>query len=640
MKKIIVLISILSFFSISYWWTYPLKEVSKPVAKCKFAPWNTLSSSCKMPLPKLTPKDYKKYLKNLTYRRIYTVLWWATYKYGWDQWYGSHLWVDIATSLWTPVYSIWDWKVVFVWTKKWRWKTIVIQHKVNWKYIYSNYAHLSKITVKANQYVKEWQKIWEVGHSGFSIWNHLHFQIDTNQALSKHPYRYLQCARWKSIMSVVNSNICFNDLAKNTVDPLAFLASNWAIIKSNNTSKVKKIPRKNMLSYEEIRKQMIKEFLKTHKFKFSFPNAGVYYVWKYGYFNITLKDKKWRNFKDILPWDLNIIYDRKYFSSFYPRTLKILNWTRKVTFLPKKPWVVFITAKLWDFVIYQKPIRIVYPNQTITPYKWSIITAPKKLYIWYPAWWVNVFKDKGYFNIVKVPFNWRYTLESTTKDITFCKAPTNPKYLNFFQCNPKNMSNKLTFSYKDTIYWVLVFKFFSNSWKPTQLIIKDSKWKIISKSPKLFFNKVKFTNQNYIYNSYIQKACKLWLCLNLITKWYIWSDKPLSKYYEKKLLENLLNYLWKPKKFTYKSSEKYVYVTRKEFISNVLATLWIKIKKYNQKTKYLDVKDDFKNTVIYLSKLGFKRKDKFAKHYFQPNKKITLWEAFYFIIFMLEKLKN
>jgi len=33
-----------------------------------------------------------------------------------------------------------------------------------------------------------------------------------------------------------------------------------------------------MLSYEEIRKQMIKEFLKTHKFKFSFPNAGVYYV--------------------------------------------------------------------------------------------------------------------------------------------------------------------------------------------------------------------------------------------------------------------------------------------------------------------------------------------------------------------------
>jgi len=76
-------------------------------------------------------------------------------------------------------------------------------------------------------------------------------------------------------MEITNTNRCLGELQANTLDPLKFLAT---IISShvhivNTTNKIQKISRKNMISYEEIRRQMIKEFLKTHKFTFHFPNA-------------------------------------------------------------------------------------------------------------------------------------------------------------------------------------------------------------------------------------------------------------------------------------------------------------------------------------------------------------------------------
>jgi hypothetical protein len=60
------------------------------------------------------------------------------------------------------------------------------------------------------------------------------------------------------------------------VDPLAFLASNGAIIKASIQQKIKaqpKISRKNIVSYEDIQKQIVKEFLRSHKFSFNFSNA-------------------------------------------------------------------------------------------------------------------------------------------------------------------------------------------------------------------------------------------------------------------------------------------------------------------------------------------------------------------------------
>jgi len=128
-----------------------------------------------MPLPIIKNANYKKYKDNLTYRLIYSVLWTATYKNGWDIWYGSHLGVDIASSLWTPVYAIWDWVVEKAWYLRWWWNTVVIKHKLGNKFIRSVYAHLSKILVKENDIVKKGDIIGYSGATGRVTGAHLHY---------------------------------------------------------------------------------------------------------------------------------------------------------------------------------------------------------------------------------------------------------------------------------------------------------------------------------------------------------------------------------------------------------------------------------------------------------------------------------
>jgi len=556
----------------------------------------------------------------------------------------THLWVDIATSKWTPVYAIWDWKVVFVWWKKGRWKVVVIRHKFKWKYIYSNYAHLSKITVKNWQYVKEWTKIWEVWSTWHSYWNHLHFQIDKNQSIWYHPFWFRSCSKGHSIFSIVNNTFCLKEVLENTVDPLGFLATNGANINFNITNiqpqkiiKKEKISRKWMKSFEEIRREMVEEFLRNYKFSFKFEKWWVYQVGEYGHFTITLKSNRWKNYHDILPDDLNLVYDKNYFSAVSPRTLKVLDWTRKVSFKTKKSWITFITIKLWKHFIYQKTIRIFRKWSYLIPKHTKLITIPKKNYVWQSAWGINIFQDKGYLNIIRVPFWWTYIIQ--WKNVKICKAPKNIRKLKYFDCNAYNMYDKFKFSYSDTIYWLLIFKFVWQQKWPWEIIVKDLKWNIFAKKS-LYFNDVKLTYKKTPYENIIQQSCKKWLCLGILQKWYIWNKNTLTYKDFKYLVRNFLLYFWKNTDIKFSYTDKNKTLTRKEFVSKIFTLLWIKIKDYsNYKTNYIDLKNvdnNFKNQVKYLNKLWFTWFDPF-KRYFQPNRKIEVQEALHLLNFLIEK---
>lgn len=220
---------------------YPLKEISK--LDCRYQDFDDLSTSCKQKLPILKTKDYTKYIKldwwYNNYTRIYTVLWGWSYKYWWDVWNWWHIWTDIATSKWTPVYSIYDWKVTIAKTLVWLWKSVSIEHTINWKTVVSNYSHLSEINVSKWQKVKVWRKIWEVWSTWNSTWNHLHFQIDLDTAFHPYYYDYKTCPY--SYSKIANDWVCFDDLKKNTIDPLLFLETSWAVL---NNIKVETISRK------------------------------------------------------------------------------------------------------------------------------------------------------------------------------------------------------------------------------------------------------------------------------------------------------------------------------------------------------------------------------------------------------------
>ena len=209
---------------------YPIQEMSK--LECRFTKFSELTKDCIRDLPILKTKDYTKYIKKdgwyNEYTRIYTVLWGSSYKYWWDVWNGWHGGTDIATAEGTPVYAIADGKVINAKYMPGWGNNVSIEHEIDGKKIVSNYSHLSKINATYWKTIKANTKIWEVGNTGNSFWNHLHFQIDLDTPFHPYYYDYSKCPY--SYSQISESDICFNELKSNTLDPLAFLESNWAIL--------------------------------------------------------------------------------------------------------------------------------------------------------------------------------------------------------------------------------------------------------------------------------------------------------------------------------------------------------------------------------------------------------------------------
>lgn len=203
----ILLIS--TFSNIVKSWSYPLKNIT--ITNCE---------NCTIELPKIKNADYYSYKNSAIYRKVYSMLRLSTYYGGRDSWIWSHQWVDIATALWTPVYSIYDWIVIIAGEKWDRWNVIVVQHEWNWEYYYSVYAHLSEIKVQVWNYISEWDEIWATGESGNATWPHLHLQIEKNQTW-KHPFFPSWC-EW-TIDEIVNEWNCIQQIKNNTVDPIVFL---------------------------------------------------------------------------------------------------------------------------------------------------------------------------------------------------------------------------------------------------------------------------------------------------------------------------------------------------------------------------------------------------------------------------------
>lgn len=209
---------------------YPIQEMSK--LECRFTKFSELSKDCIRDLPILKTKDYTKYIKQdgwyNDYTRIYTVLWGSSYKYWWDVWNGWHGGTDIATAEGTPVYAIADGKVINAKYMPGWGNNVSIEHEIDGKKIVSNYSHLSKINATYWKTIKANTKIWEVGNTGNSFGNHLHFQIDLDTPFHPYYYDYAKCPY--SFSQISESDICFDQLKSNTLDPLAFLESNWAIL--------------------------------------------------------------------------------------------------------------------------------------------------------------------------------------------------------------------------------------------------------------------------------------------------------------------------------------------------------------------------------------------------------------------------
>lgn len=97
------------------------------------------------------------------------------------RWGKAHKGLDIAAPLGTPIYAAADGKVLAAGDAKDNYgKKVKLQHGT--QYI-SLYGHMSEVNVQVGDQVKKGQKIGEVGSTGDSTGNHLHFEIYSKKLL-------------------------------------------------------------------------------------------------------------------------------------------------------------------------------------------------------------------------------------------------------------------------------------------------------------------------------------------------------------------------------------------------------------------------------------------------------------------------
>jgi len=620
---------------------YPIQTMSK--LECRFQDYSTLWDECKMPLPILKTSDYTKYKNDYNlYRRVYTVLWGASYDYWWDVGNGWHQWVDIATSKWTPVYAITDWKVVFASNIFWRWNTVKIEHTINWRKVYSNYSHLSKIDVWVWDKVKARTKIWEVWNTWNTTWNHLHFQIDLSVSWRWPRYRS-DCSE-KNYDIIVNSGICFNQLKINTIDPLLFLETSWAIIKENIINKPKQevISKEWLLSRQEILKREIEEFLKIYDVKVNIINLWWNIeFWKSWTFRIKIVDKKTKKpFTWSFPGNMNFKFDQKKFDIFPTWILQIDNWIRDFKVTPKMPGKMVLEIYIWEIFLKKITFWVIDTKKRIIPKTWVLYTNKTNV-ISDNSKAILYFKDNFWLNLLWLKFDWKFKLKSPNKSVKFCIKKWNSlseiNYLYNSNCDHKYFKDEVEFSYDDTISWILVFNYkVTNIWLNTLTHDYNSK-PFLSRN--LLWIEPYWLDVNHPYYIDIINVSKNWLA-SWIYKWYFMQDKELSTLDWINMLNALLDYkisrcnsndcknfyLQKSYELSKYKVDKYTYFTRGEYIKLIWDTIDLKAYTWSDFILFRDLSQELQE----YSKNILKNKtwnDYFWKtRYFQPNKKITRWE--------------
>jgi hypothetical protein len=546
-----------------------------------------------------------------------------------------------------------------------RWKEITIEHNVNGRKIYSNYAHLSKIWVVSWQTVKAWDLIGKVGHTGNSYWNHLHFQIDLDTS-TLHPYypTKLTCNDpvWNEI-TLVNKWYCMNDLLAKTVDPLAFLETNWAIITrtQNNDQVIKenkkqvaetKIAQTTLLSRADIQKMEVENFLKNYKIDFSinklYTNLA---VWDSLKLTVNITDRFGKAYNWVTPDYINFTLNNSNLSVFPQKVLILENGKRDIVFNALKKGTTSVeikigstTIKKIDFFIFWKS-DVIYGN---------------KAWIWWDKWisiWdkssskVVIYKDS--YKLIWVPYSGKYILTSKNKNILFClKQPKIPDEINSVmasKCNTEDYKDTIVFWINDTFQWIFYYDY-KVIWSNKAYIESILNWKTNSLlwEKKLEINFAKDVNNTNPYYNEISRFLQAGIVENK-SKNYFLTDTSLTQADAISFIWNTLYYsLDKENKkvnpnndkirqiklsiFTLRSesSDKFKNITRIQFF-NLIYKYLIFTKKDIENIKYLDLTADLREKVWNIFDENNTWRDKFWERYFQPDKEITRWEAVYMI---------
>ena len=231
--------------------------------------------------------------------------------------------------------------------------------------IWSNYAHLSKISVTKGSTVKQLDQIGAVGNTGNSYGNHLHFQIDTGGSF--HPFYFGSCVKGIGEMGSVNGTLCRSELLSNTVDPIAFIESGKLVttvtqstVNQVQSKPVIKIEQKTIKSRAEILEDEMREFLSRVNFSFGIPESGVNVpVGTSIASSVSFTDpvRKGRGVQGNLPEaGLEFVYDKKALKVFPDKIVGLDGGKRTFTVTSLKAGAYPITLKMGSSVVTSRTI--------------------------------------------------------------------------------------------------------------------------------------------------------------------------------------------------------------------------------------------------------------------------------------------
>jgi hypothetical protein len=344
---------------------------------------------------------------------------------------------------------------------------------------------------------------------------------------------------------------------------------------------------------------------------------------------LSVTDSRGRWYKGNTPWNVTFVYDTSVVSVFPESFYSFTNGSRTIKITGLKAWNTKVTMKIGNVEIKTFSVSVGKQWQ-----KQSADTAQLFLtntaILWSHNTGVVLLKDQYGTNLIRSEFAGEIQLVSDKKVIYCIKKGRLQDIKEIYKrkCFDDEYSDTLSYSYSDTIEWILVFDYKVFSTGNTKLTLKKAGKEIAGKT--LAVGMPKDIDKAYVYNEEVEET----LMSGIATTNSQWNFKQTTNITRKDAvgwIYNSMKDLWISNKAIFAEDTSFKEITRQEYLE--LVTKYLGTRVVN--TWWQDYRDgdtQLWENVAALLWNTYKWKDQFGDNYFQPDKEISRWEAAYLLV--------
>ncbi len=426
-------------------------------------------------------------------------------------------------------------------------------------------------------------------------------------------------------------------LAYTSKNPSSGTTSTPSVVENTNPAKIETVSRENLMTREEIEAREVQEFLGMYDISFVNPISQL--AEKETKVSLMqVENAKGRGFKGNSPGNISFVYDESKVSVFPKNFYNFSDGQREISITGKAAGHTTISVKLGDVIV--KTFSVTVGKIGATPKVESAkLYTGKQVVVSEGSTGIVLMKDQYGNKMVRTSFSWNYEIKSDTA-VKYCiKRWVIEDIISIYKrpCLDEEYSDTLSFTYKDTIGWLLVFDYKVFDKKSINLRLTA-----ISPQKELAKNTIEVQNPKgltpeYPYYESIVAGLESHV-LTGINKGYFLEDRELSARdgveWIKNILQKTPNSQQKLESLQKETQDKFTSLTRAEFLK--LTHTYLSSWGTSALKEYRDLESPEESMVASIVGNKYDWQDGFWENYFQPDKKITRGEAAYFLTQALE----